>query len=93
MAKAAFDAGLEYIVITDHTKSLAMTGGADEKKLLKQKSEIDKIIKKFQVSSFEFHVLKGAEVNIMKDGSLDIEDKVLAKLDVLFPHKQLYPKL
>lgn len=83
MAASAEAAGLEYIAITDHTKSLAMTGGLDEKKLLKQMSEIDRINKKFQVSGFILHVLKGAEVNILKDGSLDIKDEVLAKLDVV----------
>ena len=83
MAEAAEKLGLEYIVITDHTKSLAMTGGADEKKLLKQMAEIDKINKKLHASGFKIRVLKGAEVNIGKDGSLDIEDKVLAKLDVV----------
>lgn len=81
MAKAAMEAGLEYILITDHTKSLAMTGGADEKKLLKQMNAIDKINRKFK--SLKFKILKGAEVNIKKDGTLDIDDKVLAKLDVV----------
>ncbi len=79
MALAAKNIGLEYIVITDHTKSLAMTGGADEKKLLRQMTEIDKLNKKFGA---KFKILKGAEVNILKDGSLDIDDAVLAKLDV-----------
>jgi len=79
MARAAEKIGLEYIVITDHTKSLAMTGGADEKKLLKQMAEIDKIQKKFK----NIKILKGAEVNIGKDGSLDIKDEVLKKLDVV----------
>ncbi|MCX6813921.1 MAG: PHP domain-containing protein, partial [Candidatus Azambacteria bacterium] len=76
MAVAAQEIGLEYIVITDHTKSLAMTGGLDEKKLLKQIAEIDKLNSKFKI-------LKGAEVNILKDGLLDIKDEVLAKLDVV----------
>ncbi len=79
MAEAAKKMGLEYICITDHTKSLAMTGGSDEKKLLKQMAEIDKIQK--EVSGIK--ILKGAEVNIMKDGSLDINDETLAKLDVV----------
>lgn len=79
MAEAAENAGLEYIAITDHTKSLAMTGGADEKKLLKQIAAIDKIQKKFS----KLKILKGAEVNILKDGSLDIKDEVLAKLDIV----------
>ncbi len=83
MAHAAMEYGLEYIAITDHTKSLAMTGGSDEKKLLKQMAEIDRINKKLKSEHKSFRILKGAEVNIMKDGSLDIIDEVLAKLDVV----------
>jgi len=79
MVKAAKKQGLEYIAITDHTRDLAMTAGSDEKKLLRQMQEIDKINKK--ISGIK--ILKGAEVNIRKDGSLDIEDEVLAKLDVV----------
>jgi DNA polymerase (family 10) len=79
MAEAAKKHGLEYIAITDHTASLAMTGGSDEKKLLRQMDEIDRVQK--QVSAIK--ILKGAEVNIMKDGTLDISDGVLSKLDVV----------
>ena len=79
MAAEAKRLGLEYIAITDHTKSLAMTGGSDEKKLLKQMAAIDKINRSLK----GIKVLTGAEVNINKDGSLDIEDEVLAKLDVV----------
>src|SRR3989344_2186103 len=79
MAEAAQKNGLEYICITDHTKSLAMTGGSDDKKNIRQMVEIEKIQK--QVPGIK--VLKGAEVNIMKDGSLDIDDKTLAQLDVV----------
>ncbi|OHB22912.1 MAG: DNA polymerase III [Parcubacteria group bacterium RIFCSPLOWO2_02_FULL_40_12] len=79
MAEAAKKAGLKYIVITDHTKSLAMTGGLDEKKILRQMVEIDKVNK--EVSGIK--ILKGAEVNILKDGKMDISDEVLAKLDVV----------
>lgn len=78
MVKAAINHKLEYICITDHTKSLAMTGGCDEEKLLRQMAEIDKLNKKYKG---KIKILKGAEVNIMKDGSLDIKDEVLAKLD------------
>lgn len=79
MALEARKLGHEYIAITDHTKSLAMTGGSDEKKLLKQMAEIDKLNKELGGKP---KILKGAEVNILKDGSLDIKDEVLAKLDV-----------
>ncbi|MBI2642490.1 MAG: DNA polymerase/3'-5' exonuclease PolX [Candidatus Wildermuthbacteria bacterium] len=79
MAKEAKAQGLEYIAITDHTRDLAMTGGSDEKKLLRQMAEIDRINKKLS----GFKILKGAEVNIRKDGTLDVKDEVLAKLDVV----------
>ena len=79
MAEAAKKHNLEYILITDHTKALAMTGGADEKRILKQMAEIDKIQKK--ISGIK--ILKGAEVDILKDGKMDISDEVLSKLDVV----------
>jgi DNA polymerase (family 10) len=77
MAEEARKIGLEYIVITDHSKSLAMTGGLDEKMLLKQGKEIEKLNK--QITGIR--ILKGVELNILKDGSLDIIDEVLEKLD------------
>ncbi len=81
MAQAAQDSGLDYIAITDHTQSLAMTGGADEKKLALQGRAIDALNAKLKKT--KFRVLKGAEVNIGKDGSLDIRDDALARLDVV----------
>lgn len=83
MAMAAAKAGLEYIAITDHTKSLAMTGGLDEKKLARQMQEIKQVNAKLRKKKINCTVLAGAEVNIMKDGSLDIADEMLAKLDVV----------
>lgn len=80
-AEEAIRLGYEYIAITDHTKALAMTGGLDEDRLLKQKASIDQLNKKYKKHGFR--ILSGAEVNIMKDGSLDIADEVLAKLDVV----------
>ncbi len=57
-----------------------MAKGLDEKRLLRQMTEIDKLNKKFGGHP---KILKGAEVNILKDGSLDIKNEVLAKLDVV----------
>jgi DNA polymerase (family X) len=79
MATAAKRVGLDYIAITDHTRSLAMTGGCDEQKLRRQMAEIDRINGKLR----GFRLLKGAEVNIQRDGSLDIDDETLAALDVV----------
>ncbi len=79
MAKSAKARGLEYIAITDHTRDLAMTRGADEAKLARQGKEIDSLNAKLR----GFRVLRGAEVNIRRDGTLDIEDSALAALDVV----------
>ena len=79
MAAEAKRLGREYIAITDHTKSLAMAKGSDEKKLRKQMAAIDALNKKLRGIT----ILKGAEVNINKDGSLDIDDETLAQLDVV----------
>ena len=80
MAKAAQKIGLHYIAITDHTKRLAMTHGLDEKRIVKQWAEIDRVNKKFGGT---FTVLKGTECDILRDGSLDLPDDILAKLDVV----------
>lgn len=69
--------GLEYMAITDHTRDLAMTGGSDEAKIRLQGKAIDGLNKRLK----GFRVLKSAEVNIRKDGTLDIADDCLAELD------------
>lgn len=78
MVEEAIKLGLEYICITDHTKGLAVAGGLDEKMFLKQFEEIDKLNKKYKG---KIKILKGAEVNINKDGTLDISDEILSKMD------------
>jgi DNA polymerase (family 10) len=82
MALAAEKQGLEYIVITDHTQSLAMMG-SDQMKLMKQMKEIDSLNNKLRKEGHKILVLKGAEVNIMKDGTLDMPDEILGQLDVV----------
>ena len=82
MALAAEKQGLEYIVITDHTQSLAMMG-SDQMKLMKQMKEIDVLNDKLRKNGHKILVLKGAEVNIMKDGTLDMPDEILSQLDVV----------
>lgn len=83
MAKAAAKRGLEYIAITDHTKHLTVTNGLDEKRIARQWAEIDRVNKKLKVSGIRCQVLKGTECDILKDGSLDLPDAILAKLDVV----------
>jgi DNA polymerase (family 10) len=79
MAEAARALGLEYIAVTDHTRDLAMARGCDEAKLLKQGRAIDALNAKLR----GFRVLRGAEVNIREDGSLDVADEALARLEVV----------
>ncbi len=81
MARAAIVAGLEYILITDHTKRLAMTHGLDDRRIQKQWQEIDKINAKFKNKNFK--ILKGTECDILKDGSLDLKNETLAQLDIV----------
>lgn len=76
MAEEAKKAGLEYIVISDHSKALGMTGGLDEKELVEQGKEIDRLNGRSAA-----RILKGVELNILKDGSLDISDEVLESMD------------
>jgi DNA polymerase (family 10) len=79
MVRGAREFGLDYIAITDHTKSLALAGGLDEQELLAQADRIAVLNDRLE----DFRVLASAEVNIMKDGSLDISNNVLDKLDVV----------
>ncbi|KKU75013.1 MAG: PHP domain protein, partial [Candidatus Wolfebacteria bacterium GW2011_GWA1_47_6] len=80
---AAMQMGLEYIVITDHTKRLTVANGLDEQRLLEQMKAIDAVNAKLKKEGKRFAVLKGSEVDILKDGSLDIADEVLRQLDVV----------
>ena len=79
MARAAREQGFEYIAITDHTRGLAMAGGADETKLRRQMREIARLDRTLD----GIRVLSGAEVNITRDGGLDVADETLAALDVV----------
>mgnify|MGYP001574593630 CR=1 FL=1 len=79
MALAAKKLGHEYICITDHTGRLAIANPLDEKRILKQKKEIEKINKKIKGIT----VLHGTEVNITEDGSLDMNDRILKQLDIV----------
>lgn len=78
MVAAARRLGREYIAVTDHTRALAMVG-LDAAKLREQMAYIDSLNAKLR----GFRILKGAEVNIDRDGSLDIDDETLAQLDVV----------
>jgi DNA polymerase (family 10) len=112
---ALMDFGLDYIAITDHTKSLRIARGLDEQQLLDQAYKIqefndsiksgtffvdlkesneekplgrktsrnDKKRKKSKRNFMDFRILSSAEVNILSDGSLDIPNNILDKLDIV----------
>jgi DNA polymerase (family 10) len=77
MAEAAQELGLEYLGIADHSRSSIQAHGLDETKLRAQMAAIRKLNKKFD----GFRVFAGVECDILRDGSLDFPDEVLADLD------------
>jgi DNA polymerase (family 10) len=91
ISQAAIKMGYDYVGISDHTKFLHIEHGLDEKQLERRNREIDKINEKLSAAGVELRVLKGCEANIMADGSIDIKDYALAKLDFVIAgvHSQL----
>ncbi|MGE5253388.1 MAG: DNA polymerase/3'-5' exonuclease PolX [Planctomycetaceae bacterium] len=79
MAKKAKEMGYAYIAITDHSKAVRVAGGMDEKQLAKHLKEIEKA--DGQISGVR--ILKGVEVDILPDGSLDLKDDILKECDVV----------
>ena len=77
MAEGAASVGLDYFGIADHSKSSVQAHGLSEERLLKQVEEIRALNKELE----EIHLFAGVECDILKDGSLDYEDEVLAQLD------------
>jgi len=77
MANQAMSLGYKYLGISDHAKFLKIEKGLDEKRLLEQNKHIKKLNEKFN----GFKIFQGVEANILNDGSLDIKDEVLKKLD------------
>ena len=77
MAEAARDRGYEYLGITDHSQKVTMAKGLDAKRLAKEIESIDRLNEKLK----DLVVLKSIEVDILKDGSLDLPDDILKELD------------
>lgn len=77
MAEAAIELGYEYLVFCDHSQSLRVANGLSPKKLVEKNEAVRKADEKYG----EIHLLCGSEVDILKDGSLDYEDSLLADLD------------
>lgn len=80
MVEAARDRGMDYIAITDHSKSLGIANGLSVERLMEQKKELAKVQKSIGDKITIFH---GAEVEILADGRLDYSDEVLQSLDIV----------
>lgn len=79
MAKKCQNLGHEYIAITDHSAYMGITQGLDEKGIKKQIEEIRKLNKKLE----DIIILTSIEVDILEDGSFDLPDETLEKLDLV----------
>jgi DNA polymerase (family 10) len=79
MAESAQELGYEYIAITDHTPMLRVVNGLDRARFLRQRKRIERLNGRLR----KLTVLAGAEVDILLDGSLDLDDETLASLDVV----------
>jgi DNA polymerase (family 10) len=78
MAEAARSIGYEYLAITDHSKRVTVAHGLDEKRLRKQLDAIDRL----NAAIRGIRILKGIEVDILENGTLDLSNEVLKELDL-----------
>jgi DNA polymerase (family 10) len=78
MARAALERGYEYVAITDHSPQVAVAQGLDARALGRQIDEIDRLNEELEGIT----ILKAIEVDILEDGSLDLPDDALARLDL-----------
>jgi len=79
MAKAARERGLRYLAITEHSRRLAMARGLDAERLARQIDRIEEL----NAKQDGVVLLKGVEVDILEDGSLDLPDSILKRLDLV----------
>lgn len=79
MVQAAVALGYEYLAMTDHSAAQAFIGGLGEEKLALQQRELDAI----EADSDGIAILRGLEVDVLRDGTLDLSDEWLARLDVV----------
>lgn len=79
MARAAEALGYEYLAVTDHSPAVRIAGGLDREGFRRQRRRIDRLNGRLQ----HLTVLAGAEVDILADGTLDLDDDTLASLDVV----------
>ncbi len=81
MARAAQDLGLQYLGIGDHSKSSFQANGQDARRLAAQGDEIARLNARYEADGTDFRLFSGVECDLLKDGTLDFPDEVLASLD------------
>jgi len=89
MARACRERGYEYLAITDHSQAVTVARGLTPERLREQWAELDEVAEGIPI-------FRGCEVDILKDGSLDLPDEVLDELDLVLvavhSHMRLDPK-
>lgn len=83
MAEACLEKGYEYLGITDHSKTAAYAGGLSVDEIKRQWEEIDQLNEEFITKGKNFRIFKGIESDILGDGSLDYDDKILEGFDLV----------
>ena len=83
MAASARDLGYEYIAITDHSKGLKIAGGIDERQLDAQAQDIKTVNHVLETESEPLRVLRSIEMNLDPKGRGDMDEKAMAKLDLV----------
>jgi len=79
MVRAAAERGHRYVAITDHSPSVGVVPGLDAARLRAQATEISRVQGEYP----DITILRGCEVDILRDGTLDLDDEVLSGLDVV----------
>jgi DNA polymerase (family 10) len=79
MARSARERGLRYIAVSEHSRRLTVAHGLDTAQLAKQRDEIDRVNARLA----DIAVLAGIEVDVLEDGTLDLPDSALARLDIV----------
>lgn len=83
MASAAQAKGYAYVAICDHSPTVGITNGLTPERLLAQMADVDALNQRLAAAGNPFRVLKGIEVDIRPDGTLDLPEDLLSRLDVV----------
>ncbi len=81
MAEACMERGYEYLGLTDHSQTAAYAGGLTPDQVKQQWKEVDQLNEQYADQERNFRIFKGIESDILSDGSLDYDDKLLEQFD------------